>query len=291
MAETKPRDQTAGKLDALVRLLADDDHRIRQIAQENLSAEGQRALEVVQDRALNAEDPEVRRAAKEFLRETGRNQVMSRWSEFTAGWDVDLQDGAVLIARSEYPDLDAGPYLQILDGYAAVLARRLSAVRSLDVVIDRINGLLFKEVGYRGNHQEYYDPRNSYLNDVMTRKLGIPISLSAIYLLVTRRLGLKIEGVGMPGHFLLRYRIGRKSFFIDPFHQGRRWTYQDCMTYLESEGFGFHEDYLRAASDREILLRMLENLLRIYHSREDQDRLNRVNRMVEALRAGRAGKK
>ena len=146
-----------------------------------------------------------------------------------------------------------------------------------------MNLLLFKELGYRGNRKDYYDPKNSYLNMVIERKLGIPISLSAVCVCLARRLGQKVEGVGMPGHFLLRYRSGRHSVFLDPFDQGRRWTHQDCVAHLESEGYGFREEYLRAVTDREVLARMLANLLQIYHARQDAARTDRVTRMLSAI--------
>ena len=176
-----------------------------------------------------------------------------------------------------------------LDEYADVLRRRLGAPRSPAAVFDRIGGLLFLELGYRGNRESYYDPQNSYLNRVMERKLGIPISALGHLILLARRLGQRIEGVGMPGHFLLRYRNGRQAVFLDPFDQGRRWTYQDCIAHLEAEGFAFRDEYLRALTDREILLRMLGNLLQIYHSLEDHERAERVTRMAAAIKPAGPG--
>ncbi len=277
---------TPAALDALVRLLADDDARIRGIARDRLAGAGERALEAVRGRALDAEDPRVRAAAEEFLREVRRGEALRRWDSLAGSREADLEEGAVLIARSEYPDLDPAPYKKALDDYALVLGKRLGAVRSPDQVFERMSALLFKELGYRGNRERYHDPENSYINRVMDRKLGIPISLSAVYLLVARRLEQKIEGVGMPGHFLLRYRSGKHELFLDPFNQGRHWTHLDCRAFLAAEGIDFHEDHLRAVTDREILFRMLENLLRIYHSGDDLARAERVTRMQEALRAG-----
>lgn len=275
---------TPATLDALVRLLADDDARIRGIAREKLAGAGDRALDVLRDRALGAEDPRVRTAAGEFLRDAKRTDVLRRWDAVARSPGADLETGALLIARSEYPDLDPAPYHQALDEYAQVLGRRLGAIRSPGEVFERLSTLLFKDLGFKGNRERYHDPENSYLNRVMDRKLGIPISLSAVFMLVARRLDQKIEGVGLPGHFLLRYRTGKHEVFLDPFHHGREWSLQDCRAHLLAEGFAFQEEFLRAVSDREILLRMLENLLRIYHSSGDQARLERVTRMQESLR-------
>ena len=279
-----------GSIDGLVRLLADDDERIRRIARENLTAAGVPALEIVRDRAQAADDPQVRRAAEEFLLEARRQEALAQWTAFASAADTDLEKGMVLIARSEHPALEDLTCSSALDEYAEVLRRRLGAPRSPAAVFERIGGLLFTELGYRGNRESYYDPQNSYLDRVIERKLGIPISLSALFILVARRLGQRIEGVGMPGHFLLRYRVGRQAVFIDAFDQGRRWTYQDCVAHLEAEGFGFREEYLKALTDREMLLRMLANLLQIYHSLEDGERSERVTRMAAALKPGGAGR-
>jgi regulator of sirC expression with transglutaminase-like and TPR domain len=283
MASGEAFELTAGRIGALVRLLADDNERIRRIAQENLAAGGPRALEIVRDSARKSEDRQVRAAAHRFLREARREEALARWSSYAKDGSLDLESGAFLIALTEYPDLDPAPFKKALDDYAEVLKKRLAAIRSSEAVVDRINALLFKELGFRGNRKDYYNPKNSYLNMVIERKLGIPISLCAVYLLVARRLGQKIEGVGMPGHFLLRYRTGRHACFLDPFDQGRRWTHQDCMAHLVSEGYGFREEYLRAVDDRDVLARMLANLLGIYHSREDQSRCERITRMFEAI--------
>lgn len=284
MSRGELQEPAAGRIDALVRLLADDDEKIRRVARENLTAAGERALEIVRERARRTDDPRVREAAHHYLREARREEVIQAWIQFAGGQDADLETGSFLIARSEYPDLDLASARRTLDEYAEVLKKRLAAIRSPDAVVERINHLLFRELGYRGNQRDYYDPRNSYLNVVLKRKLGIPISLAAVYLFVSRRLGQKVEGVGMPGHFILRYRSNRNTFFLDPFNQGRRWTHQDCVAHLESEGYGFREEYLRAVGDRDILERMLANLLGIYHSRQDQERSQRVTRMLTAIR-------
>ena len=271
------------RIGALVRLLADDDERIRRIARENLIAAGGRALSIVEESARGAEDPQVRVAAKRFLKEAHREEAFHSWNSFAAGTQLDLETGAFLIAKSEFPEFDPDPCRQTLDGYAEVLKKRLAAIRSPDAIIERINALLFKDLGFRGNRDDYYDPLNSYLNTVMERKVGIPISLCAIYLLVSRRLGLKVDGVGMPGHFILSYRAGRHARFIDAFDRGKRWTHQDCLDHLVKEGYGFREEYRRPADDREILVRMLANLLGIYHSRQDAARTDRITRMLAAI--------
>jgi regulator of sirC expression with transglutaminase-like and TPR domain len=188
-----------------------------------------------------------------------------QFTDIMAGPDdqVDLAQAALLIACEEYPDLDVSRYLRRVDGLAlAVVARLdddpgpLSAVRAL-------NGLLFDEEGFRGNLDDYYDPRNSFLNDVLDRRTGIPITLSTLYIEVGRRAGLPVEGVGLPGHFVVRVR----GTLVDPFHGGAVLSEQDCQKRLDRIYGGrlkLDETMLAACERKTILARTLGNLKAIY---------------------------
>src|SRR5271163_3405357 len=120
--------------------------------------------------------------------------------------DIDLVRAALTIALTEYPDLDIESYVARVDELAHMAEARISEVGDAAQTIAALNHVLFDEAGLRGNRDDYYDPRNSFLNDVLDRGLGIPISLSVVYLEVARRIGFPVAGIGMPGHFLLQYR-------------------------------------------------------------------------------------
>ena len=117
---------------------------------------------------------------------------------------LDLAEAALLVARDEYPELEAAPYLAMLDAWAARVRDRLTAQPTPADAAGALRAVLFDEKGLRGNADDYYDPRNSFLNDVLDRRAGIPISLSAVYMEVGRRAGLVVEGLGLPGHFIVR---------------------------------------------------------------------------------------
>src|SRR6185369_6933648 len=139
---------------------------------------------------------------------------------------LDLAEVALGLARDEYADLDVDAYLGQLNAMAHE-ARRL--VRG--PLESQVNGLcryLFHDMGFRGNVKEYYDPRNSYLNQVLERRTGIPIALSAVVMAVGRRVGLEVEGVGLPGHFVVKIAEGNHEVLVDPFHGGRLLTETDC---------------------------------------------------------------
>jgi regulator of sirC expression with transglutaminase-like and TPR domain len=197
--------------------------------------------------------------------------------------EIDLCRAALLVARLEYPDLDVDGYLGRLAGLADDARARLCGLSASPVVAAVLADLIHGEHGFSGNADAYYDPRNSYINDVLDRRLGIPISLSAIYLDLGRRLGLPLEGVGMPGHFLVRYRDPVEPLLLDPFASGSIVTLADCEAKLRDlygPSARVTPAMLEAVGTRMILFRMLTNLKQIYTSTEDWPRARRT---IDAL--------
>ena len=134
---------------------------------------------------------------------------------------IDLARAALLIAADAYPHLEADRYLRALDELADPLRTRIAASSDPYEKLAALRDHLHGDLGFRANREDYYDPRNSYLNEVLDRRLGIPISLSLVYVEVARRAGLPLHGVGLPGHFLVGYRDDRTEVFLDPFDGGR----------------------------------------------------------------------
>ncbi|HEY3973786.1 MAG TPA: transglutaminase-like domain-containing protein [Candidatus Sulfotelmatobacter sp.] len=182
---------------------------------------------------------------------------------------IDLIRAALLIARGEYPGLDIEVYATRIEK----LARRVAALAP-DLrpprILAALQHVLFEELRLRGNREDYYDPRNSFLNDVLDRGLGIPITLSIVYMEVARRVGLHLFGVGLPGHFLLkRYNEDGQEMLIDCFNRGDILSRQDCQGRLDeiySGGMTMRPEFLRPISRRQILTRMLNNLKTVYLS-------------------------
>ena len=188
---------------------------------------------------------------------------------------LDLGEAALLIAEDVYPGLDIPRYLRRLDEIAAPLQGRAGDRSPLEARVQMLNGHLFGELGFRGNREDYYDARNSYLNEVLDRRLGIPITLSVVYIEVARRLGLTVVGIGLPGHFLVEARRDTSSLLLDPFNGGESLTQEDCERLVEDVYGGslaFSEDQLRPVRKREILTRMLNNLKRGYLTRDQPER-------------------
>lgn len=188
---------------------------------------------------------------------------------------ISLAEAALWIAAEEQPGLDPEPWLARLDEMGQRLRPRLEDLRDPLDRVERLAGFLSDEVGLRGNEEDYYDPRNSYLNEVIDRGLGIPITLALIYIEVGRRAGIPLEGVGFPGHFLLRHSH-HTQLVIDPFDRGRLLTLDDCKEMLERLSNGtlpFDTRLLRPSTPRQILVRMLNNLRGVYLHRGEQLRV------------------
>ncbi len=203
---------------------------------------------------------------------------------------IDLAEAALLCAQDTYPQLDIRSELDSLEALAAKLRDRLPVDFSVTHRLVALNNYLFRELGFSGNMDEYYDPRNSFLNDVLARKTGIPITLSILYLEVGQRLGLKLKGVSFPGHFLVKVRVTGGELVLDPYAGGRslseeelrerlaQFTDQDTAKELPLE------DFLEPASPRQILARLLRNLKAIYLDAKDFDKaLGVMNRLVILL--------
>jgi regulator of sirC expression with transglutaminase-like and TPR domain len=197
---------------------------------------------------------------------------------------IPLAEAALLMACEEYPQLDLRPYIETLDRMAAEAQQMIRLTDSPITAIEKINNVLFDQFGFRGNSEDYYDPRNSFFNDVLDRRLGIPITLSTLYLEVSRRLKFPIVGVGMPGHFVVKYITRNEELFLDPFHRGELLSRDDCRERIKEMYGGsiaFSERLLERVTNRQILARMLNNLKAIYLKAEAFDKaLNVVDMMM-----------
>lgn len=198
------------------------------------------------------------------------------------GEDLDLAEGALLIAQAEYPDLDIGRYLARLDRMAEEV-RCGRGSQGPSGPLDRLNVFLFEEQGFCGNTEGYYDPRNSFLNDVLDRRTGIPITLSVVYMELGRRLGLTIQGIGLPGHFVVQYQGDTETSFIDTFNRGAVLDTSDCEALVAratGRSIELQPEHFRPVGKRQILARMLLNLKGIWFSRKEW---GRALAMVERL--------
>jgi len=197
---------------------------------------------------------------------------VERLNQILAGPDsgIDLAEAALLLARDEYPALDVAGYLARLDEMGERLKRRLRPDISVGDKIAALNRYLYDEHGFHGNTEDYYDPRNSFLNEVLERKTGIPITLALVYIEVGRRVGLPLTGISFPAHFLVKCPVHGGTVVIDAFHKGASLSLADLQQRVAQAQDGVKPSrsavaaLLADAGPREILVRMLRNLKSIY---------------------------
>ncbi|MEO8204325.1 MAG: SirB1 family protein [Betaproteobacteria bacterium] len=208
-----------------------------------------------------------------------------------------LAEACLLIATDAYPRLDVDHYLAEIERMAARLRGRLPPSGDPEEKVIALNQFLFEDLGFSGNVDDYYDPRNSYLNEVIERRVGIPISLSVIYMEIGRKIGLPFEGVSFPGHFLVRLALRGSTLVLDPFSGGEPLSEQDLRKLLRRVIAGSGRAGLRSAGDvaaelpldqflepaghRQVLARVLRNLKNIYRQKDETGRqLEVINRML-----------
>ncbi len=222
--------------------------------------------------------------------------ITVRWKEIVEApeEEIDLAEAALVVAAHEYPGLDVLAYRARLDELADILKRRLRRDIGPTETLIALNRYLFDEIGFRGNVDDYYDPRNSYLNEVLDRRLGIPITLSLIHIEVGRRVGLALHGVSFPGHFLVKCIVRDGAVVLDPYERGASLGLEDLQQRLKvlrggsmpaSDMVG---QMLAAAGRRSILARLLRNLKGIYRERKDLPRALACADRVISLEPGAA---
>lgn len=198
--------------------------------------------------------------------------------------EIDLARAALLIAATEYPSLNIERELFLIDAIAEGVAGRMDDDAPL-YQLNTLSEYLFDELKFAGNHTNYHDPRNSFLNDVIERRRGIPITLSLLYIEVGKRLGVPLVGIGMPGHFIVRHR-DELDVFVDPFHGGILLSEEECAERLKQVTQGslaWDSEYLEPVGSRAFIARMLRNLKVVYLQRRDYERVRDATDRVIAL--------
>jgi regulator of sirC expression with transglutaminase-like and TPR domain len=201
--------------------------------------------------------------------------------------EIDLAKAALYIAQIEYPNLEIDRYLETLALMGRELIPRLPETRSPLKVIQTINQYLYTDLKFYGNERDYYNPHNSFLNDVIDRKTGIPITLALIYLEVAKRIDFPMVGIGMPGHFLIRPNFAGVGIFVDTFDRGEILFVEDCrqklMQIYQRDIPFLPPEILQPVTNRQFLLRMLNNLQSIYLNQPDFDRALVIKKWIESI--------
>jgi len=269
---------------ALLRLLSDPNEQVARTIQDQLARLGSHVLPFLEQAGNDDATLQPRVAAiKEEIR---FGQLKEEFQQFVAksARQEDWEQGAFLIAKLAYPNLDIPHYVECLDNLAEEFRTKWLATESPSGKAARLlSNFLFKDKGFSGNREEYYEPDNSYLNRVIDTRQGIPISLSALYVFVGKRLDLPLAGVGMPGHFLVKVEGETPAQFVDCFNGGTILREEDCEQFIAASGLAFDKQMLEKISTPTVLARMLRNLLSIYEQESEEPLARRVRAFLELL--------
>lgn len=275
---------TDGQKEALLTLLADDDPEVYSTIRSTIIDKGPAAGEWMREHCLD-DDPRLRRRACEIVKHFDQQATDTEFLRFCLNKSdkINVERGAWLLARTRYPEISIAGYEALLDNYVSELTGRIDFGTSPGRILGTINFYLYRYLGFCGDMEDYYDPQNSYLNRVLDRLRGNPISLSAIYVFVCRRLHLPVVGIGMPGHFICRFQTPREQIYIDPFQKGKLMTKGDCIKMLIQSGHEYNDSFIAPVTPRRMLLRMCSNLQHAYSIREEPDDATRMQRYIVAL--------
>ncbi|QPJ62142.1 MAG: hypothetical protein G3M70_09780 [Candidatus Nitronauta litoralis] len=266
-------------IDSLIRLLDDRDSFVYNKVRENLINLGSSAIPYLEKAAVS-ENPKLRQRVADVLNALHPVLLKEKFITFSkesGGADLDLERGACLIMEIDGFRQNAEREVELtLDQLANNFKGQLDSSDTPEQIVKKLSRFIFEEKGFRGNQSDYFNPDNSYLDRVLETKLGIPITLSLICILVGKRLDLPVEGVGMPCHFIARLSHPESPVYFDPFNNGRILTQQACIEMVQGFGLEFENKFLNVTPSREILVRMLHNLITVFNRNNEEEKASQL---------------
>lgn len=273
------------EISSLIRLLDDRDPFVTDQVGNRLMELGTEAVPFLEI-ASRGENTILKTRALKILERLGPRQLAEAFrglSRKHSGEDLDLEQGVILLMQFGHPDADVQRVQQQLDRLADGLAPGIDPQAASAQVLHQLTDYLFRQQGFHGNQDNYADPDNSYFDTVLKNKTGLPITLSVLCILIGQRLGLPIMGIGLPYHFIAKYNSAADPILFDPFHRGRILTPEKCSEMVRGFGVKFESHYLFPVTHREILTRMIQNLVIAYQKRGEEDKVNSLKEYSEIL--------
>lgn len=282
-------DKLTEEFENLIQLLDDEDENIYGNIKERFLSHGFPSSEFLKNYS-GSDNILIKKRASEIISIINFEETEQKFLRLINNDDPYILEEAIfLIVSLNYPSVDTKKYITQIDNMASDLKKiyeESGKTESLNTLekLNIINEYLFFKKGFHGNEENYYDPDNSYLNKVMDNKIGIPVTLSILYLLISRRLDLPIYGLSLPGHFILKYSDEKEEFFIDPFNKGIIISIKEAQKFIKNIGMTDEEfkeiPYLKNSTDREIILRVMRNLSEIYKKTGDMLRTGQIEKIM-----------
>ncbi len=293
MPDTKDKLIVNNELDHLIKLLDDEDENIYSNIRERFLSHGDNSFSFLKN-YLNDENLLIKKRANEIISILKFEDVENKFKSFALkNSDNMLEEAVFLLASFGYPGINIPVYKEKIDQMAADIELQLlkinadiNLVPSLEA-LNIINNYMFFDKEFKGNSDNYYDSDNSFINKVIDTKRGIPVTLSILYILICRRLGLPVFGVNLPGHFILKYCGSDEEFFIDPFNKGVVISLKEAAKFVKKTGLTETDlekiPYLKKSSDKEMVLRVMRNLVEIYNEKKEVANAERIEKLMLCL--------
>jgi len=273
-------------LNNLIQLMDDECDFVYKNVKEKFLEYGEDSMQFLKN-YIESKNELVSSRSKEIISIIHFETIDKKLERLSSREEDFLEEAIFLISSFEYPEIDFDNYKMLIDKMASDIGKKIGSDSEICLTpmekIEMVNQYLFEEKGFRGNTENFFDPDNSYLNRVIDRKTGIPISLSILYILIAKRLGLPVSGVNLPAHFIIKYKCPEDEFFIDPYNKGKIILKNEAICFLKF--LGIQEEkyetvpFLMAAKDRDIVARAINNLVNIYDKKQDREKVLQLLQM------------
>ena len=271
------------EISSLIRLLDDRDSFVTDRVSDRLEELGTEAVPFL-EMASRSENLTLKARALDILGRIAPRQLADAFRSLCRTEDdIDLEKGILLLMQFGHPTADPDQVHRQLDQLAEGLAQKIDPQDPASLVVEQLTNYLFRQHGFHGNQDNYIDPDNSYLDTVLKNKTGLPIALSALCILIGQRLQIPIVGIGLPYHFIAQYNSAGDSILFDPFHKGRILTPEKCSEMVQGFGIQFEDHYLIPVTHREILIRMIQNLVNVYQQSGEEAKVSSLKEYSQIL--------
>lgn len=274
---------TRAEIESLMFLLEDPDPFVQEQVQLRFMELGDRAVPLLDQIRVQTKDKEEKKRAKEVLHKLTFSTLKGDFAELLLegiGNRAQLERAVITLARFGHPTLRESEYVKTLDHFADMLRPSLRYKRSEREKLRILMKFIFEDLNFRGDNKDYHNPANGFIDQVIERRKGLPISLSLVAMFIARRLQLPVFGVNMPIHFMLAFVGEKEEQLIDPYDQGAEVSYDQCYFFLKKNNVTPKPEHFKMASDIDILARCIRNLMHSYERNEEHDRVQELKSLL-----------
>lgn len=274
------------EIKAFAKLLKSKDDSIENLLEEQIKTFDNELLQLVNSE-IPLDDTELKSRFIRLVSNVKREKTKEEFVNWSNNKQSSLEDGIFLIASVNNPLMDIGYYKNLLNDWARQLLKNIEDVKlqeDTSSIINEVNHFLFMELGFKGNKKNYYDVENSYIDRVIDKKIGNPILLSTIYLLVTNRMSLPFKGVNMPAHFIVQYLDEIEPIYVDPFNQGEIITKDICRERIKNLNLAWSDAFLATPTNKQVLIRVVQNLINIYQDQGESEKQEYFESIIKILK-------